>query len=475
VAAFFFAKVHFVDERVEKHRLRCSACSLHKEAFVAVKNYRVYQERRHRLGNMLGNNGVLILPGAKSVTRNGDIDYPFRQESNFLYLTGFTEPDAMLVITGGTTPRSILFCNPKNAEQEIWTGKRFGPEAAQKEFGFIRTFANADTEDMIGSVVCKFIAPESTVYCPEGLAGGIQLREYITSIQRVDFSNSDHLIGEMRLIKDASEVTQMTHAAKISAQSHREVLTLIRPGMTEVELEAEFTYRFRKQGGDACHAYPPIVATGAHACTLHHVSTNARIKNGDLVLVDAGCEYGGYASDITRTFPANGTFTTEQHAIYSLVLTAQKAAIAMAKPGMLFCEIHDKAVKVVTEGLMKLGLIEQMKLDDAIRHQAHRKFFPHGTSHWLGLDVHDVGDYRRNAAREPMRILEPGMVLTVEPGIYIQPDTTGVHKKWYGIGVRIEDDILITDTGNHVLSNAPKEVRDIERLMSKDPHKRLRY
>lgn len=433
---------------------------------MAVKNYRAYQERRRRLGTLLGDDGVLILSGAKPVARNADVEYPFRQESNFLYLTGFTEPDAMLVIVGGATPRSVLFCNPKNAEQEIWTGKRFGPEAAQKEFGFEQTFATTDTFAMIKQIVHHFVPSQGVTYCPEDLAGGTWLRDHIRGFEQVNFGDSDHLIGEMRLIKDARELATMSRAAKISALTHREILALVRPGMTEIELEAEFTYRFRKAHGDACHAYAPIVAAGAHACTLHHTSTNTRIKGGDLILVDAGCEYGGYASDITRTFPANRAFTTEQRAIYALVLAAQKAAIAIARPGVLFCAIHDKAVEVLTAGLMKLGLIERMKLDDAITQGAYRKFFPHGTSHWLGLDVHDVGDYKKNVAREALRPLEPGMVLTVEPGIYIQPDTKEVAVKWRGIGVRIEDDVLITESGNRVLSkDAPKEIDEIEKLM----------
>lgn len=434
---------------------------------MAVKNYHVYQERRRRIANMLGDDGVLILPGAITVVRNADVEYPFRQESNFLYLTGFTEPDALLVVTGGALPRSILFCNPKNREDEIWTGKRFGPEAALKEFGYDQTFATTDTYHMIRQIANQFISLEGINYCPEDLARGIQLRDRITGFRECHFGNSAHLIGEMRLIKDADEMTQLSRAAKISAQTHRDILTLVRIGMTEVELEAEFTYRFRKAGGDACHAYAPIIAAGMHACTLHHVSTNTRIKDGDLLLVDAGCEYEGYASDITRTFPANGTFTTEQRAIYSIVLAAQKAAIAIAKPGMLFCAVHNKAVEVVTAGLMKLGLIERMQLSDAVASQTYRKFFPHKTSHWLGLDVHDAGDYKKNVEGDALRILEPGMVLTVEPGIYIQPNTLHVEKRWRGIGVRIEDDVLITETGNRLLSkNAPKEIAEIEKLIS---------
>ena len=434
---------------------------------MAVKNYRVYQERRRKVAALLGDDGILILPGAKGVARNADVEYPFRQESNFLYLTGFPEPDALLVVTGGKNSRSVLFCNPKDAEKEIWTGKRFGPKAALKEFGFDQTFATPEyTSNMIKQIVHHFVPSEGVAYCTEGLAGGIQLREWITGFQHVDFENSDRLIGEMRLIKDSGEITQMSRAAKISARTHRDVLALVRPGMTEVELEAEFTYRFRKAGGDACHAYPPIVATGMHSCTLHHMSTNTRIKSGELVLVDAGCEYEGYASDITRTFPANGTFSPEQRAIYTIVLAAQKAAIALAKPGMLFCTIHDKAVEVITSGLTKLGLIESGLWSGVSAKSAYRKFFPHGTSHWLGLDVHDVGDYKKNVAGDAMRVLEPSMVLTVEPGIYIQPDDHTVDKKWRGIGVRIEDDVLITETGNRVLSrDAPKEVSEIEKLM----------
>ncbi|MEK7118504.1 MAG: M24B family metallopeptidase, partial [Patescibacteria group bacterium] len=244
---------------------------------------------------------------------------------------------------------------------------------------------------------------------------------------------------------------------------------------TEIELEAEFTYRFRRAGGDPCHAYAPIVATGANACTLHHISTNAHIRSGDLVLVDAGCEYEGYASDITRTFPANGKFTPEQRAIYEIVLAAQKAAMTMACPGERLSSVHNAAALVIGEGLMRLGLLKKMDLFKAVRTNMHRPFFPHGTSHWLGLDVHDAGDYIVDADGKNARVLLQGMVITVEPGIYIQPHTPRVEKRWRGIGVRIEDDVLITEEGNRVLSaEAPKEVAEIEAIMKERNGKRRR-
>ncbi|MDO8521118.1 MAG: aminopeptidase P N-terminal domain-containing protein [bacterium] len=438
---------------------------------MAVKNYRVYQERRRRLAKKLGDDGVIFIPGATHVYRNADTEYPFRQESSFLYLTGWNEPNALLIITGGKNSQSTLFCNPKDAEQEIWTGKRFGPEGAQKEFGFHQTFAVGDMKEKIPELKHAF-RDCRVIYYPiergdELLRGIIHpCIGFVGSRRNLLFLDGDRLLGEMRLIKDELDVTQMAHAANISAEAHKDILSIVHPGMTEIELEAEFTYRFRKAGGDPCHAYTPIVAAGRNACTLHHTSTSARIRNGDLVLVDAGCEYEGYASDITRTFPANGTFTYEQRAIYEIVFLAQRAGLQMARPGTPLFVVHNVAARVITEGLMRLGLLGAGDAINASLAGAHRPFFPHGTSHWLGLDVHDVGDYINGGDGKKRRILEPGMVITVEPGIYIQPNTPCIDPRWLGIGVRIEDDVLITKDGNRVLSEgAPKEVAEIEAIM----------
>ncbi|OGZ07139.1 MAG: hypothetical protein A3D65_03615 [Candidatus Lloydbacteria bacterium RIFCSPHIGHO2_02_FULL_50_13] len=439
---------------------------------MAIKNYRVYQGRRARLGAMLEDKGVIFIQGAKTALRNSDIEYPFRQDSNLLYLTEWNEPNALLVITDGKHPRSTLFCNPKDSEKEIWTGKRFGPEGAKKSFGFHHAFPNTDAATL-NEEFARLLRGRRVVYCPMEREEGKLLREVVEQCLHLTdgrkpllFLDSERLIGEMRLIKDEVEIAQMARAARISTKAHKDILSIVRHGMTEIELEAELTYSFRRAGGDPCHAYTPIIATGKNACTLHHVSTHTRIKNGDLVLVDAGCEYEGYASDITRTFPANGKFAAEQRAIYEIVFLAQRAAIQMARPGEPLYVVHNVAARVITEGLMEIGLLEKRDAVEASLAGAHRPFFPHNTSHWLGLDVHDVGDYTKTADGKRLRVLEPGMVITVEPGVYIQPNTPGIDPRWLGIGVRIEDDVLITKDGNRILSaGAPKEVEEIEAIM----------
>lgn len=452
---------------------------------MAVKNYRIYQERRRRLAKNLGKNGIIFVFGARTTLRNADTEYPFRQESGFLYLTGFAEPNALLIITGGKKPRSILFCDPKKETEEIWTGKRFGPEGAKKEFGFQKAFSNDDAA-ILNQEFTSLLHERRVIYCPQHedaillsevneqcfkRANGDTLQNAgeiaISRAKPPLFLDGNRMVGEMRLIKDTVEIATMARAAEISANAHREILSLVRPGMTEVELETEYTYRFRKAGGDPCHAYPPIVAAGVNACTLHHTSTDTRIQNDDLVLVDAGCEYKGYASDITRTFPANGKFTREQLAVYEIVLAAQKAAILAAKPGQPLHVVHDVATRIICEGLMELELLKKNDPTEASSLGAHLPFFPHGTSHWLGLDVHDAGDYINWNDGKARRILEPGMVITVEPGIYIQPNLPNIDQRWLGIGIRIEDDVLITPEGNRVLSSgAPKTIEEIEGLMT---------
>jgi len=438
---------------------------------MAVRHFNTYRERRRRLGTNLGKRGIIFVPGAKTTLRNADTEYPFRQESNFFYLTGFTEPNALLVVTGGKKPQSVIFCDPRNRGREIWTGKCFGPEGAKREFGFHKAVANNDADN--SKVLADIFSNKEVIYYPEHRDVGALFRNTINSCLKNGeakrfplFLDSDRLLGETRLIKEDVEIATMTRAAMISAVTHRKILSVVHPGMTEVELEAEFTYRFRRAGGDPLHAYPPIVATGQNACTLHHTSTGTRIKNGELVLVDAGCEYEGYASDITRTFPANGRFTSEQRVIYEVVLSAQKAAIVAARAGAQLCAVHDAATLVICEELMALGILPSGDPTKILESGAYSQFFPHGTSHWLGLDVHDAGDYISWGDGKRKRKLMPGMVITVEPGIYIQPNTINLEKKWLGIGVRIEDDVLITPEGNRVLSeHAPKEAAEIEAIM----------
>ena len=423
---------------------------------------------------MLGEGTIALIPGAGLRARNSDNDYLFRQESNFLYLTGFNEPNALLVVEGGKHSRSTLFCAPKDPEEELWTGKRHGVKGAKQEFGFNHVFSN-NPKEFVEKKLLSLLRGKVVVralLCSEDSSALIPLRPIIDRSYKENpyqsmASDIEHIIGEMRLIKSSEEVELMRRAASISAQAHREILSLVRPGMTEFALEAEITYRFRRAGGDPSHAYPPIVASGANACTLHYHENADTINDGDLVLVDAGCEWRGYASDITRTFPANGRFSNCQRAIYEIVLEAQKAAIHLARPSIPLSSLQDASTLVIVEGLMRLGIMEPADPHKAIALGLHRSFYPHGVSHWLGLDVHDVGDYKQNEFRRKERRLEPGMVLTVEPGIYIQPGALGVDPSWHGIGVRIEDDLLITRGNPEILSwDAPKEIAVIERIMS---------
>ena len=424
--------------------------------------------------------GVAIIGTAPEVIRNSDNTYPFRHDSYFYYLSGFTEPEAVLVlIADATSQRSILFCREKNMEREIWDGFRYGPAAAKEQF----CFDAALPMEALAVEMPNFLADTNALFYTSGVDSQLdtQLQSWLATVQGKSRSGIlapnrtigvRSLIDEMRLFKDESEVALMQKAARISGVGHARAMRAAKPSMFEYELEAELLHEFRRQGSQA-PAYGSIVAAGANACVLHYQSNAAQIMDGDLILIDAGCEFDSYASDITRTFPANGQFSPAQKTLYELVLAAQQAALDCAHPGSRYMAGHDAAVRVLTLGMLDTGLLDKNKvgtIDDAIASNAFRQFYMHGTGHWLGLDVHDVGSYReedRVGTERPYRQLQAGMVITIEPGIYVRP-AEGVPEKFWNIGIRIEDDILITADGHLNLSrDTPKTVAEIESEMKR--------
>ena len=423
--------------------------------------------------------GVAIIPTAHEVMRNRDADYPYRHDSYFYYLSGFTEPEAVVVLVAGPgkESRSILFCRDKNLEREIWDGYRYGPDAARQEFGFDEAFA----VDVLDKEMPQLLADAPAVFYALGhdAQRDAQLQKWLQSVRALGRSgitapssivDVNVLLDEMRLFKDAGEIAVMKRAGIISAEAHCRAMRLSRPGLREYQLEAELLHEFRNNGSQY-PAYGSIVATGANACVLHYRAGDAELKDGDLVLIDAGCELDSYASDITRTFPANGKFSGPQKELYEIVLAAQDAAIADTRPGKRFMDGHDAAVRVLAQGMLDTGLLDKNKvgsLDEVIAKGDYRQFYMHRTGHWLGMDVHDVGEYRDPATAggdKPWRTLQPGMVLTVEPGIYVRP-AEGVPEKYWNIGIRIEDDAHVTPGGCEILTTAvPNKVADIEALM----------
>jgi len=421
--------------------------------------------------------GVAIIPTAPEVMRNRDADYPYRHDSYFYYLSGFTEPEAVIVLVAGKTNQAILFCREKNLEREIWDGYRFGPDAARETFGFDAAYSISalDTE------VPKLVADAPALFYALGSDAKLdrQVQAWLQTVRMqaragITAPSAVHdvhvLLDEMRLFKDAEEVAIMKRAATISADAHRRAMQASRPGLREYHLEAELLHEFRRQGSQF-PAYGSIVATGANACVLHYRASDALLKDGDLVLIDAGCEMDSYASDITRTFPANGKFSGPQKALYEIVLAAQHAAIAETRPGKRFMDGHDAAVRVLAQGMLDTGLLDKNKvgsLEDVIEKGAYRQFYMHRTGHWLGMDVHDVGEYRDlvgSGEERPWRALEPGMMLTIEPGIYVRPEP-GVPEQFWNIGIRIEDDALVTDNGCEIITeSAPKTIEEIEAVM----------
>lgn len=432
-----------------------------------------YKKRRHRLMGMMPQGAIAVVPGANVVRRNRDVFYPFRQDSDFYYLTGFTEAQALLVLAPGRAHgEEILFCAERDPQAERWDGERMGPERASQMLGVDDAFPYADMEDILPGL----LEGRDRIYInlgeyPEfdgrllGWVADIRKREAGGAQPPGEFMELKHLLHEQRLYKSAQEIKLMRKAAGITADAHIRAMGAVRPGMKESQLEAELTYEFMKQGASTA-AYPSIVGGGNNACVMHYTANDATLKKQDLVLIDAGCEYDHYAADVTRTFPVGGKFSAAQRAIYDIVLQANLNAIAECRPGNHFNAPHEAALRTMVEGLVELGLLHG-EVDALLQeHDEVRDFCPHKTSHWLGIDVHDVGDQRID---DEWRELEPGMVLTIEPGIYIPHNDTTEHlpARYRGIGVRVEDDVLITKNGCEVLSAAaPKQADAIEALIA---------
>ncbi|MBM3104962.1 MULTISPECIES: Xaa-Pro aminopeptidase [Pseudomonas] len=429
-----------------------------------------YARRRKALMAQMEPNSIAILPAAAVAIRNRDVEHVYRQDSDFQYLSGFPEPEAVIaLIPGREHGEYVLFCRERNPERELWDGLRAGQEGAVRDFGADDAFPITDIDDILPGL----IEGRDRVYSAMGSNPEFDrhLMEWINVIRSKarlgaqppnEFVALDHLLHDMRLYKSAAEVKVMREAAAISARAHVRAMQACRAGLREYSLEAELDYEFRK-GGAKMPAYGSIVAAGRNSCILHYQENDALLKDGDLVLIDAGCEIDCYASDITRTFPVSGQFSPEQKAIYELVLKAQEAAFAVIAPGKHWNHAHEATVQVITEGLVALGLLKG-SVEALIESEAYRAFYMHRAGHWLGMDVHDVGEYKVGGQ---WRVLEPGMALTVEPGIYIGADNQSVAKKWRGIGVRIEDDVVVTKQGCEILtSGVPKTVAEIEALMA---------
>ena len=430
-----------------------------------------FTARRQRLLTKLGN-GIAIVPTAPERVRNRDSHHPYRFDSYFWYLTGFPEPEAVTVLCGGATPQTLLFCREKNEEREIWDGYRYGPEAARDAFAFDQAYPISELDQRLP----ELMADRSVLWHSVGhdtawdarIAASLNaVRAQSRSGKRAPREIHDlrALLDEMRLIKDGSELDTMRRAAAISSAGHVRAMRHCRPGMAEYELEAELTHEFRHRGADG-HAYTPIVAGGNSACVLHYIENNRLLAEHALVLIDAGCEVDGYAADITRTFPVGGRFSPAQRDCYEIVLAAQAAAIDAIHPGASFMAYHDAAVQVLTQGMIDLGLLTG-SIDGAIESGDYKRFYMHRTGHWLGLDVHDAGEYKENTEGGEWVRLQAGMTLTVEPGLYIRA-AADVPQHLQGIGIRIEDDVVVTDTACDVYTDAPKRVAEIEEVMRRD-------
>ncbi|HYP68246.1 MAG TPA: Xaa-Pro aminopeptidase [Thiobacillaceae bacterium] len=425
-----------------------------------------FTNRRARLAEQL-REGVAIVANGPEVTRNRDSHYAYRFDSYFHYLTAFPEPEAVCVVIAGKSPRSILFCRDKDAEREIWDGYRFGAEAAQRAFGFDEAYSITELDERLPELLANQPRLAYVLGVDSNWDGRVLgWLNAVRAKSRAGVSAPEEIIDarrwldEMRVIKDETELDVMRRAAAISSTAHRRAMTKTRPGKFEYEIEAELLHDFVRHG--ARHpAYTAIVAGGANACVLHYVENSSQLKDGDLLLIDAGCELEGYASDITRTFPVKGKFSGPQQAAYEIVLQAQLVAIDTVRPGTRWNEPHEAALRILTQGMVDLKLL-QGEVDGLIEQEAYKRFYMHRTGHWLGRDVHDAGEYKLRGA---WRQLEAGMVLTVEPGLYIRP-AEDVPAAFHNIGIRIEDDVAVTETGHEVLSSAPKAVAEIEACMA---------
>jgi len=429
-----------------------------------------FKRRRLHLMEMMGDKSVAILPAAPVHIRNRDVEHTYRQDSDFYYLTGFAEPESLVVLVPGRAHGEyILFCRENDKDMEIWNGSRAGQEGAVEEYGADDSFPIDDLDDILPGL----LEDKERVFYTMGTHPDFDQRVigWVNLLRKQarmgihtpgEFVSLDHILHEMRLYKSSQEISAMRKAAKISSAAHRRAMRKCRPGMKEYQIEAELMHSFISQGA-LSPAYASIVGGGANACVLHYVENRATLKSGDLLLIDAGAEYEYYASDISRTFPVNGKFSRAQRNVYELVLEAQLAAIDEVKPGNHWNDPHEAAVKVLTAGLIKLGLLKGT-LKNNISREKYRQFYMHRTGHWIGMDVHDVGDYK---VEDEWRLLEPGMVLTIEPGLYIAGGNSKVAKKWWNIGIRIEDDVLVTRDGCEVLSkDAPKRIDEVEALMA---------
>ncbi|EGL53365.1 MAG: Xaa-Pro aminopeptidase [Pseudomonadota bacterium] len=428
-----------------------------------------FAKRRQHLMDIMGPDTIAVLPNAPVANRNRDVDYPYRSDSNFHYLTGFDEPESVLVlIPGREHGEYILFCRERDLDKEIWDGYRAGQDGAINNFGADDSYPISDLDDILPGL----LEDKEKVYYTMGNQPSFDqhMVSWLNHLRQASRSGKhspteiielEHCLNELRLFKSSQEIKAMKQAAKASVQAHIRAMQFTKPGKWEYEVEAEIIHEFMKHG---CRspAYPSIVGGGENGCILHYIENNAKLKNNDLLLIDAGAEYECYAGDITRTFPVNGKFSPAQAALYQVVLDAQKAAIAAVKPGNHWNQPHEVAVEVLTQGLVDLGILKG-DVAQLIEDAAYREFYMHRTGHWLGMDVHDVGDYKVGGE---WRLLEPGMVLTVEPGLYIR-DQAHVDKKWHFTGIRIEDDVLVTKDGCEVLTEAaPKEIDEIEALMA---------
>jgi Xaa-Pro aminopeptidase len=430
-----------------------------------------FARRRKNLMASMEPDSIAILPSASQQMRNRDAEFKFRQDSDFYYLTGFNEPDAVLVlIPGRKHGECIYFCRERNPERELWDGLRQGPEGVCKNHGADDAFPITDIDDILPGL----LEGRERVYYSMGKRAAFdkKVMDWINVLRGSvragshppgEFLDLEHVLHDMRLYKSAAEIRLMQAAANISIEAHLQAMKVCKPGMMEYQLEAEFMHIFMRSGAQAA-AYNTIVGAGKNGCILHYVENSSPIKDGDLLLIDAGCELNCYASDITRTFPANGKFSKSQQALYEVVLEAQLAAIKITAPGNHWNDPHDATVQVITQGLVDLGLL-QGELNELIELEAYKPFYMHRAGHWLGMDVHDVGDYK---IHDEWRVLEAGMVMTIEPGIYVAPDNKQVAAKWRGIGIRIEDNVLLTKKSNRVLTaGLCKSVRDIEKHMKK--------
>jgi Xaa-Pro aminopeptidase len=417
---------------------------------------------------MIGRGGVGILPASPAKLRSRDVEYPYRQDSDFYYITGFAEPESIAVLAPGRRQGEyILFCRERDTQRETWDGARAGPERAVSDYGADDAFPITDVDEILPGIIEQAERVFYTVGAhPEfdtrlfGWVTALRNRGSSGGHAPDEFIALDHLLHDLRLYKTRAEVVNMRRAAAVAVKAHLRAMAFCRPGLYEYEIEAEFLHEFRRNGMRP--SYLPIIGSGPNACILHYSANGRQMREGELLLVDAGCEFDCYASDVTRTYPVSGRFSPEQRAIYDIVLDAHAAALRATAPGNHWNEPHDAAVSVVARGLRRLGLLDGTH-STIIRTGSYRQFFMHRTGHWLGMDVHDVGDYK---VGDQWRVLEPGMVMTVEPGIYIPQGTKGVAKRWQGVGVRIEDDVLVTRDGIDVLTGAlPRKAEEIEALV----------